>query len=86
MENKKGPSQGDFSRFLFDPRRHYSAVHMQQGRVLLDADWNEQVDIASHRVAIGTIDAVGASGAPAGNAGFGVRIESSLELGFTRYR
>ena len=33
---------GDYSRESFDPRRHFSAVRMQQGRVALDADWNEQ--------------------------------------------
>ena len=35
--------KGDFSRLTFDPHRHFSRVLMQQGRVLLDADWNEQV-------------------------------------------
>ena len=40
---------GDYSRNTFDPRRHYSGVLMQQGRVQLDADWNEQQAIAAHR-------------------------------------
>ena len=34
--------KGDFSRETFDRARHYSAVLLQQGRVQLDADWNEQ--------------------------------------------
>jgi len=34
--------KGDFSRITFDPEREYSAVLLQQGRVQLDADWNEQ--------------------------------------------
>ena len=37
--------KGDFTRFSFDPAKHYSGVRMQQGRVQLDADWNEQQSI-----------------------------------------
>jgi len=38
--------KGDFSRNTFRPGSHYSGVLMQQGRVLLDSDWNEQVAIS----------------------------------------
>jgi hypothetical protein len=31
---------GDYSRVRFDPKKHFSGVLMQQGRVQLDADWN----------------------------------------------
>ncbi|MEM9088872.1 MAG: DUF6519 domain-containing protein [Cyanobacteria bacterium P01_F01_bin.53] len=31
----------DISRFLFQPEKRYSSVQMQQGRVILDSDWNE---------------------------------------------
>lgn len=31
----------DLSRFLFQPTKRYSSVRMQQGRVILDSDWNE---------------------------------------------
>ena len=34
---------GDYSRWSFDPHRHFGAVLMQQGRVHTDADWNEWV-------------------------------------------
>jgi Family of unknown function (DUF6519) len=34
--------KGDFSRLTFDPRKRYTGVLMQQGRLLSDADWNEQ--------------------------------------------
>ena len=37
---------GDYSRRIFRNRKHYSGVLMQQGRVQLDADWNEQLDIS----------------------------------------
>ena len=40
--------KGDFSRNTFDPGNHYSAVLMQQGRVQVDADWNEQAAIGLH--------------------------------------
>ncbi len=34
--------KGDFSRVTLNEEKHYSLVLMQQGRVLLDNDWNEQ--------------------------------------------
>ena len=40
--------RGDFSRQTFEAEQHYSAVLLQQGRVQLDADWNEELDIAAH--------------------------------------
>ncbi|MCX6048065.1 MAG: DUF6519 domain-containing protein, partial [Chloroflexi bacterium] len=40
--------KGDFTRSTFKPAKHYSSVRMQQGRVQLDADWNEQIDLTAH--------------------------------------
>jgi hypothetical protein len=40
--------KGDFTRSTFDPKKSYSSVRMQQGRLQLDADWNEQVDIQNY--------------------------------------
>lgn len=40
--------KGDFARFTFDPARHCNRVWQQQGRVSLDADWNEQAAIRLH--------------------------------------
>lgn len=37
--------KGEFSRNTYNPEKGYHSVRMQQGRVLLDADWNEQADI-----------------------------------------
>lgn len=31
--------KGDSTRFTFDPKKHYSSVMMQQGRIQLDSDW-----------------------------------------------
>jgi hypothetical protein len=40
---------GDYSRFTDRPPRRYTGVRMQQGRVQLDADWNEEVAILKRR-------------------------------------
>jgi hypothetical protein len=41
---------GDYSKFSFRRQRRVSAVGMQQGRVQLDADWNEQADVVHGRI------------------------------------
>ncbi|HEU0012789.1 MAG TPA: DUF6519 domain-containing protein [Longimicrobium sp.] len=64
--------KGDTTRHTFDAARHFSGVRMQQGRVQLDADWNEQADIARHRVETETRDAVGRCGGPLHDAAFRV--------------
>ncbi|MDQ3253360.1 MAG: DUF6519 domain-containing protein, partial [Acidobacteriota bacterium] len=64
--------KGDFSRRTFDPRKHYSRVLMQQGRVQLDADWNEQADLTAHRAEVAALDLIGGCGAPFHDAAFGV--------------
>lgn len=33
----------DFSRRIFDKTRNYTGALLQQGRVILDSDWNERV-------------------------------------------
>jgi hypothetical protein len=37
--------KGDFSRLPFDQGKRYTSVLLQQGRVTLDSDWNEQAFI-----------------------------------------
>ena len=51
--------RGDYSRFTFDPRKRYSGVLLQQGRVLTDADWNEQAEIVDRRLRALVIDCLG---------------------------
>ncbi len=63
---------GDITRSTFDALKHYSAVRQQQGRVSVDADWNEQADIAAHRARTEAEDAIGRTGAPRDTAGFQV--------------
>src|SRR5947199_3189741 len=62
--------KGDFSRRTFDPRKRYRGVLMQQGRVQLDADWNEQLEIQQHRTETESLDVIGACGVPKGTDGF----------------
>ena len=62
--------KGDFTRATFNPAKHYRSVLKQQGRVDLDADWNEQDDITSHRVETEALDVIGPAGAPAVAPGF----------------
>jgi len=65
--------QADFSRTTFDPAKHFSAVLVQQGRVSLDADFNEQAAILLRQLRTAITDIVGPAGAPAGdNGGFEV--------------
>ncbi|MGW5365694.1 DUF6519 domain-containing protein [Actinopolymorpha pittospori] len=62
----------DLTRWTFDPTQGYRSVLMQQGRVLLDAEWNEQTAIDAHHDEVRTADIVGAEGGPApldGSAG-----------------
>src|SRR6476659_2694187 len=65
---------GDYSRRSFVPGRGYTAVQMQQGRVLTDADFNEQVEIGQHRTEIEAIDVIGPCGAPRADGGFKIQL------------
>jgi hypothetical protein len=56
--------KGDFTRFTFDGSKRYSSVRMQQGRVLIDSDWNEQLDIDAYRDTIEAKDVIGLNGVP----------------------
>ncbi|MCB0084685.1 MAG: hypothetical protein KDE47_27280, partial [Caldilineaceae bacterium] len=58
--------KGDFSRSTFRREKHYSSVRTQQGRVQVDADWNEQVDIMAHREDTTRRDVIGLCGGPQG--------------------
>lgn len=65
---------GDYSRKLFNRKKHYSAVLEQQGRVQLDADWNEQIDLQQYRQNIENADVIGDTGVPKKNGGFKISI------------
>src|SRR5262245_30988112 len=50
---------GNYSHFPFDPRRNYSSVLLQQGRILVDQDWNEQSAIVSRAFRAAVVDVLG---------------------------
>jgi Family of unknown function (DUF6519) len=71
--------RGDFSRSTFRADKHYSGVLMQQGRVQVDADWNEQQAIERHRSEAHGADVIGPSGAPQTNPGFGIELSPGAD-------
>lgn len=80
--------RGDFSRDTFDARKHFSRVLQQQGRVHLDADWNEQSAILLHYLRTLAADLIGPFAGPAGT-GLGFAIgdvdEGTFAVGRGRY-
>jgi hypothetical protein len=58
--------KADLTRDTFSLDRHYTRVIQQQGRVPLDADWNEQAEIQAHHDETETIDVIGPAGFPIG--------------------
>ena len=54
----------DISRVAFDPRKHYSSVRMQQGRVLTDDDYNEGRRIEDEIQRRTQTNVIGAYGSP----------------------
>jgi hypothetical protein len=60
----QGDFRGDFTRDTFDAAKRFSRVFMQQGRVQLDADWNEQTSIVLHYLRSLAADLIGQHGGP----------------------
>jgi hypothetical protein len=81
--------KGDFSRDSFDRFKHFRRVLMQQGRVQLDADWNEQVSILLHYIQTLAADIIGPYAGPEGdNFGFAIKANSKkadFSIGKGRY-
>jgi photosystem II stability/assembly factor-like uncharacterized protein len=71
---------GDFSRWR-KAMKNYRAVLMQQGRVQLDADWNEQQAINLHYLETLAKDVIGPCGAPPDEQGGGFKIGLTAYLG-----
>ncbi|MCA9933417.1 MAG: hypothetical protein KC415_05805 [Anaerolineales bacterium] len=72
--------KGDFSRVTFDQTKHFSQVLMQQGRVQLDADWNEQAAILLHYMRTLAADLIGPHGGPEDHGGFAIcKTEAKFE-------
>lgn len=77
--------KADLSRDTFQPDRHYRDVVKQQGRVDLDADWNEQQAINVRRTETEAVDVIGRTGAPVHQAGFAISTDGvTLRIGAGR--
>jgi hypothetical protein len=55
---------GDRARVSYDPSRQWRGLIAQQGRVTVEADWNEAATIDRERDRLATLDAVGPVGTP----------------------
>jgi Family of unknown function (DUF6519) len=82
----------DITRSTFDPQKQFTRVLMQQGRVQLDADWNEQAAILLHYLETFAADVIGPAGGPFGSFGFGIaafdpklKISNDFLIGAGRY-
>lgn len=79
---------GDFSRSTTNPVKHYAGVLMQQGRVQVDADWNEQLALQLYRTWTETRDLIGLCGTPKAGTGFAISSfakGADLRIGNGRY-
>lgn len=65
--------RADFSRKTFDALKHYTGVLHQQGRVWLDADWNEEVFTRLYLLQQETRDIIGDCGVPDPGTAFQIK-------------
>ncbi len=75
--------RADISRMAFDPSKHYSSVRMQQGRVVVDDDWNENERIKDEDQRRSRVEIVGANGSP--DEGFRIQDPPRIEGGFINF-
>lgn len=71
--------EGDFSRFR-GAGQSYSGVLMQQGRVQLDADWNEQWILQTESLRDALRDIIGDHGGPSRSGGVGFQVERNTSV------
>ncbi|MGD8966117.1 MAG: DUF6519 domain-containing protein [Anaerolineae bacterium] len=76
--------KGDFTRNTFVPSKSFSRVLMQQGRVQLDADWNEQIAIFWHHLRTLIVDLIGPHGGPEHRLGFAIKPKDTLNFHLSR--
>lgn len=72
------PTQ-DISRLLNQPEKHYAGVRMQQGRVILDSDWNERSSIEAEDLRRTISELACSKGTP--NAGMSVSTVAANVVG-----
>lgn len=69
--------KNDITRDTFDRLNHFSRVLIQQGRVQLDADWNEQVGILLNYLRTIMVDLVGPGAGPVAACGFDLLVTAA---------
>jgi hypothetical protein len=72
----------DISRHLLQPGKHYSAARMQQGRPILDSDWNEDAMLEAEDWRATLAELTGGHGSP--NAGFSISNVHAHVLGLSQ--
>jgi hypothetical protein len=78
--------RADTTRDSFSAGKHYRHVLQQQGRVGLDAEWNEQRSIDDHLRRRALADVLGSAAGPLDGAAFAITsIGSALTIGAGRY-
>jgi hypothetical protein len=71
---------GDYTQVPLRPTDRWTGARMQQGRVLLDHDWNLNLDAQSRGLRDAVRDAIGWAGVVAGSAAFEVSVTASGTL------
>ena len=73
---------GDYTKVPLRPGERWTAARMQQGRVLLDHDWNLNLDASARGARHAAADVIGAAGVVAGRDDFlvGVTPAGTLDL------
>src|SRR6266849_7062871 len=84
--------KADLTRNTFAPLKQFTRVLMQQGRVQLDSDWNEQAAILLRYMRVLAADLIGPQGGPKDNYGFGLSalpgtppVTTNFQIGRGRY-
>jgi hypothetical protein len=78
--------KGDFTRDTFHQTRHFYRVLLQQGRVQVDADWNEQIAILLDRFEKLVVDVFGDHGGAQDTCGFAVFRDKPGDLRLSKGR
>ena len=68
---------GDYTKVPLRPDERWTGARLQQGRVLLDHEWNLNLDATARALADTARDTIGAAGVPQGSTAFQVAVVSS---------
>ncbi len=74
---------GDYTEIPLRPDERWTAARMQEGRVLLDHEWNLNLDAASRAAEWAAADVIGPAGVAEGSDAFAVGVTTSGTLDLT---